>query len=86
MDRAGAAIVKRSLTIAGHRTSASLEPPFWAALTRIGAARGMSLPTLVAEVDAGRGRCNLSSALRVYILNWEISRPRPETSPTAPAA
>ena len=60
--------VKRSLTIAGHRTSVSLEEPFWAALGEIAAARGLAVSTLVREVDAGRGAQNLSSALRVFVL------------------
>jgi len=65
-ERAG--IVKRSLSIAGHRTSVSLEDAFWSALRRIAAERNSSLAGLVAEVDAGRGRSNLSSALRVFVL------------------
>ncbi|MBB4198371.1 aryl-sulfate sulfotransferase [Rhodoblastus sphagnicola] len=59
---------KRSLVIAGHRTSISLEDDFWDALREIAGARGLSLPALVAEVDSGRGAANLSSALRVAIL------------------
>jgi predicted DNA-binding ribbon-helix-helix protein len=66
---AGSAIVKRSIAIAGHRTSVSLEAPFWEALREIAAARGVSVQRLVGEVDAGRGRQNLSSALRVFVLD-----------------
>ena len=62
------AIRKRSVLIAGHATSVSLEPEFWDALRRIAAARGLSLNALVAEVDAQRGARNLSSALRVHAL------------------
>ncbi len=61
-------VVKRSLTIAGHATSISLEDPFWQELRRIAAARGLSLAGLVSEIDAERGGANLSSALRVYVL------------------
>ena len=61
-------IVKRSLSIAGHRTSVSLEAPFWDALVRLAASRGLSIGALVAEVDAARGPQNLSSALRVHVL------------------
>ncbi len=61
-------IVKRSLSIAGHRTSISLEAAFWTELGACAAARGLSIPALVAEVDAGRGTANLSSALRVHLL------------------
>ena len=60
--------VKRSLTIAGHRTSLSLERAFWRQLEALAAARGISLSALVAEIDAARGDANLSSALRVFAL------------------
>ncbi len=58
--------VKRSLTVAGHRTSLSLEPEFWVAVKAIAKARGMTTAALVAEIDAGRGETNLSSAVRVH--------------------
>jgi predicted DNA-binding ribbon-helix-helix protein len=61
-------IRKRSLTIAGHRTSLKLEVAFWRRLEAQAAARGIALSALVAEVDAGRGEANLSSALRVFAL------------------
>jgi len=60
--------VKRSLTIAGHRTSLSLETEFWEALVAAAAKRRMAVAQLVAEIDAGRGGRNLSSAVRVYLL------------------
>jgi predicted DNA-binding ribbon-helix-helix protein len=60
--------VKRSVTIAGHRTSLSLEPEFWDALNQLAEARGQSLAGLVAAIDEARGQTNLSSALRVEIL------------------
>ena len=59
---------KRSIAIAGHKTSVSLEAAFWSALRRLAAEEGSSLAALVAKVDAGRGKANLSSALRVYAL------------------
>jgi predicted DNA-binding ribbon-helix-helix protein len=59
---------KRSLVIAGHSTSISLEDAFWEALRDIAGERGLSLPALVAEVDSTRGASNLSSALRVTAL------------------
>jgi predicted DNA-binding ribbon-helix-helix protein len=67
-DAAGAGVVKRSLTIAGHRTSVSLEEAFWRRLQRIAAGRGLSVSALAAAVDAERGEANLSSALRVHVL------------------
>jgi predicted DNA-binding ribbon-helix-helix protein len=65
-DRSG--VIKRSLSIAGHATSISLEEPFWNALKSLASARGISLATLAAEVDGKRGHTNLSSALRVHVL------------------
>ena len=60
-------VVKRSVTIRGHRTSVSLEAPFWEALKDIAAAEGRSLAGLIAEIDEASAG-NLSSALRVYVL------------------
>jgi predicted DNA-binding ribbon-helix-helix protein len=62
------ALAKRSLTIAGHRTSVALEPEFWAALDAIAAARGLDLPALIAEIDGTRGDARLASALRLAAL------------------
>ena len=67
MSAAGATIKKRSVLIAGHATSLSLEAEFWSALREIARRRGISLNRLVASVDAARGG-NLSSALRVFVL------------------
>jgi predicted DNA-binding ribbon-helix-helix protein len=60
--------LKRSLTIAGHRTSLSLEPEFWAELKSAAILEKKSLAALVGEIDAARGTRNLSSAIRVWIL------------------
>lgn len=65
---------KRSLTIAGHRTSIALEPEFWAGLETMAAARGLALATLIREIDEGRGEPNLSSAVRVAVLAWYRDR------------
>ena len=67
-DERDGAVAKRSLTVAGHRTSLSLEEAFWSGLRDIAAERGLSVAALVAEVDRGRGPSNLSSALRVFVL------------------
>ncbi len=67
------ALRKRSVVIAGHKTSVSLEEPFWRGLGEIAAERGVSLNRLVAEIDEGRSS-NLSSAIRVYVLEWERGR------------
>ena len=61
-------VVKRSLSISGHRTSVSLEEIFWRELRAIAEQRAQSVASLVAEVDAARGEANLSSALRVFVL------------------
>ncbi|MCJ2039468.1 ribbon-helix-helix domain-containing protein [Methylobacterium sp. J-059] len=61
-------ITKRSVMIAGHRTSVSLEDPFWTALCEIAAARGQSVQALIGAIDAGRDGQNLSSAIRVFVL------------------
>jgi predicted DNA-binding ribbon-helix-helix protein len=65
--------LKRSVTIAGHRTSISLESEFWDVLQKLSAQRGKSITALVAEVDRQRGDRNLSSALRVWVLD-QVSR------------
>ncbi len=62
-------IAKRSVMIAGHRTSVSLEAEFWAALQEIARRRGQSVQALVGAVDSGRGERNLSSAIRVFVLS-----------------
>lgn len=64
---------KRSVQIAGHSTSVSLEEEFWQELTAIAARRGLSLNALVAEVDNDR-QGNLSSALRLLVLRDLRSR------------
>jgi predicted DNA-binding ribbon-helix-helix protein len=64
-------VSKRSVTIAGHRTSISLEAQFWEALAEIAASRGVSVAALVAEIDRKRpDDTNLSAALRLFALDW----------------
>jgi predicted DNA-binding ribbon-helix-helix protein len=60
-------IQKRSVLLAGHKTSISLEPQFWEALRLLAERRGLSLNRLVAEIDERRAG-NLSSALRLHVL------------------
>lgn len=60
-------VQKRSVVIAGHATSISLEPAFWDALKELAGARGISLNRLIEEIDDTRDG-NLSSAVRVYVL------------------
>jgi len=66
------AIKKRSVVLAGHRTSVSLEEEFWRALRAVAARRGVSVNALVARIDADRNAAepgNLSSALRIFVLD-----------------
>ncbi len=71
-----AGVIKRSLTIAGHRTSVSLEQGFWDGLRDIARRRGQSVAKLVAEIDRGRGAGNLSSAIRMFVLDQARASPR----------
>ncbi len=59
---------KRSVTIKGHATSISLEAPFWRELRRMADEAGLSVAALIARIDAGRKTGNLSSALRLAVL------------------
>jgi predicted DNA-binding ribbon-helix-helix protein len=62
-------IVKRSIVIAGHKTSVSVEDAFWTALKEIASGRNMTLAELVATIDASRQHGNLSSAIRLFVLD-----------------
>jgi predicted DNA-binding ribbon-helix-helix protein len=71
-------IAKRSVKIAGHKTSVSLEAEFWDTLKAIAAREGMSLAALIERIDAARaaagGADNLSSALRLHVLAYLRAR------------
>jgi len=62
-------VVKRSIVIAGHRTSISLEDSFWKALKDIAKTRGETLSDIVATIDDKKRGGNLSSAIRVFVLD-----------------
>ena len=62
-------IVKRSIVIDGHKTSVSLEDAFWGGLKEIAHARCVSLSKMVAEIDETRQHSNLSSAIRLFVLD-----------------
>ena len=68
-------VQKRSVTVAGHRTSVTLEGPFWESLKEISSHRGQSVNALIAEIDRQQPE-NLSSAIRVFVLAYykEIGR------------
>ena len=63
-------VVKRSIVIAGHKTSVSLEDAFWDALKEIAAQRNATLSDLVASIDSSRTQGNLSSAIRLFVLDY----------------
>lgn len=61
-------VVKRSIVVSGHKTSISLEEPFWLALKEMAGARGITLSEAVAQIDRQRSGGNLSSAIRTHVL------------------
>jgi predicted DNA-binding ribbon-helix-helix protein len=63
-------VVKRSIVIAGHKTSVSLEDAFWSGLKDIASRRRTTLSGLVAAIDKERQHTNLSSALRIFVLDF----------------
>ncbi|KAB2718672.1 ribbon-helix-helix domain-containing protein [Brucella intermedia] len=66
---------KHSVSIRGHATSYTLEDPFFELIEEIAGAREMSVASLIAEIDGRRDRSiNLSSALRLHVLDWLKSR------------
>jgi len=62
-------VVKRSIVIAGHKTSVSLEEPFWAGLKEIAYGQHITLSNIVAGIDTARRQGNLSSAIRLFVLD-----------------
>ena len=78
MTRIPAGPVKRSITIAGHATSISLEPPFWTALATAAEEERLPLSALVARIDAERIRhpspANLASAIRVWLFQRAVDK------------
>jgi predicted DNA-binding ribbon-helix-helix protein len=67
-------VIKRSIVIAGHKTSVSLEDAFWKGLKDIALSRHMTLSDLVATIDTGRPHGNLSSAIRLFVLDHYQAR------------
>jgi predicted DNA-binding ribbon-helix-helix protein len=63
-------VVKHSVVIDGHKTSVSLEDAFWGSLKEIAHAQGATLGQTVAEIDKSRQRANLSSAIRLFVLEY----------------
>jgi predicted DNA-binding ribbon-helix-helix protein len=69
-------VVKRSIVIAGHKTSVSLEEPFWLGLKEIAHGEHLTLSTMVADIDTRRRQGNLSSAIRLFVLD-RVRNPAP---------
>ena len=63
-------VVKRSVVVAGHKTSVSLEDAFWNGLKEIASGRNITLSALVTAVDSKRPQSNLSSAIRLFVLDF----------------
>jgi predicted DNA-binding ribbon-helix-helix protein len=63
-------VVKRSVVVAGHKTSVSLEDAFWKSLKEIAGYRHMTLSALLATIDSERNQGNLSSTIRLFVLNF----------------
>ena len=80
-------VVKRSIVVAGHKTSVSLEEAFWNGMKEISGLRNMTLSELVGEIDSNRQQGNLSSAIRLFVLDYyraQIPGHQPEHSTTPP--
>jgi predicted DNA-binding ribbon-helix-helix protein len=67
-------VVKRSIVLAGHKTSVSLEEPFWLGLKEIALQKNETLSTVVGEIDTSRQYGNLSSAIRLFVLGAAAQR------------
>jgi predicted DNA-binding ribbon-helix-helix protein len=63
-------VIKRSIVIAGHKTSVSIEDAFWTALKEIAQARQQSVAELIGSIDGARRGSNLSSAIRLFVLDY----------------
>ena len=71
-------VIKRTIVIGGHKTSASLEDAFWEALRDIARDRKETLSGLVGSIDANRQQPNLSSAIRLFVLGFYCNSPPPQ--------
>jgi predicted DNA-binding ribbon-helix-helix protein len=69
----GSAVVKRSVVIAGHKTSVSLEDNFWAGLKFVAGEKSLTLSELLAAIDEQRQQDNLSSAIRQFLFDYYVS-------------
>jgi predicted DNA-binding ribbon-helix-helix protein len=79
------AVVKRSVVVGGHKTSISLEDAFWDQLREIARAQRWTLSKLIAEIDERRQYSNLSSAIRLFVLEYAHAKVNCEREPARPA-
>jgi len=79
-----ARVVKRSIVVAGRKTSGSLEEAFWNGMKEISGLRNMTLSELVGEIDGNRQQGNLSSAIRLFVLDYFRTRAIPAAAPDGP--
>jgi predicted DNA-binding ribbon-helix-helix protein len=77
-------VIKRSIIIAGHKTSVSLEDAFWKGLKEIAVSRNMTLSDIVATIDSGRPHGNLSSAIRLFVLSHYQEQMSRHAEPESP--
>ncbi len=77
-------VVKRSIVVAGHKTSVSLEEAFWNGMKEISGLRDMTLSELVGEIDSNRQQGNLSSAIRLFVLDYFRTRAAAMAARAAP--
>lgn len=77
-------IMKRSIVISGHKTSISLEDPFWSGLKEIAKSNKATLSSVVAQIESNRRYGNLSSAIRLYVLEHTRAQPIPAGSGLEP--
>jgi predicted DNA-binding ribbon-helix-helix protein len=66
-------VIKHSIVISGHKTSVSLEVEFWKALKEIASSRDLTAPEIIAAIDSTRKQPNLSSAIRLFVLEHYCS-------------
>jgi predicted DNA-binding ribbon-helix-helix protein len=86
LHRPKSMVVKRAVTLAGRRTSVSLEDAFWRSLNEIARGRGMSRAELIGTIDSERQHGGLSSVIRLFVLDFYRQqmhvRKRPDTAKT----
>jgi len=86
MDTKKSLVIKRSIVVGGHKTSVSLEDDFWDALREIAARHRVTLSDLVGSIDSGREHGNLSSSVRLFVLNHYRRRVEAEHPGARPAS